>query len=99
MSDNLTPEQLQRLIYDKEYQKKRAEAEQAAIDALINGQVNDSFGQIVQCMRCGKQKQHNNIPLCDECTKAIDKKLVAEDKDFESLQDFAGSDNLKKKEQ
>lgn len=100
MSDELTQEQLRKMIYDKEYQKKRDEAEQAAIDELINGEVKNRFANFGQCARCGKPKeQQNNFPMCVKCTQIVDQQLQAEDAEFQSLEHFAGMDNAKKKEE
>ena len=98
MNSDLTQEQLKKLIYDEEYKKKRAEAEQKAIDGLMNREFQNRYQDFGQCARCGRAKQRNNIPMCPDCVMKVQKALDEEDKSFAKLEHFAGMNNMKKKQ-
>ena len=89
---NLTEAQIAEQI---ERQRIEQEAkEQEAINKMINNDVEDRFKTFVQCTKCGVQKKHDNIPLCDKCWAITDQQIQKEEQEFIQGKYFAGMNQV-----
>jgi len=87
--------EVERMAEMIEKQRKTQEAkEQEAINKMINNKVEDRFKEFPRCMKCGKIKEKDNYPICNNCWKQTDEYLRKEEQDFIQGKYFAGMNQV-----